>query len=245
MTTTPATTDLDTLRALEQAATGAPWIADQEFRGQPWYVLGENEGGTNTAARCSDKADAEFIAAARNALPALLDELATERRQGAAMASITGEAIRQLGEERDDAREELAKVRAELDEAKREVWALNNSDDGRVVLLESLIARMRPVLEYVSRGRSFLGVDGPYPDATARRVLAQVADVLEANPATTAEPADEPKATKPDWSEFGDCGCGAKRGEPCTYTYGTRTGRPRTWPHPERFGEFHAEPAAG
>lgn len=81
--------------------------------------------------------------------------------------------------------DELAKTRAELDEAKREVWALNNSDDGRVVLLESLIARMRPVLEYVSRGRSFVDVDGPYPDATARRVLAQVAD---ATPAATPKP---------------------------------------------------------
>jgi hypothetical protein len=72
----------------------------------------------------------------------------------------------------------LAAAREELAEAQREVWALNNSDDGRVVLLESLIARMRPVLEYVSRGRSFVGVDGPYPDATARRVLAELTDSL-------------------------------------------------------------------
>lgn len=33
-----------------------------------------------------------------------------------------------------------------------------------------LLEQARPVLEHVSRGRGFLGVE-PYPDATARRVL--------------------------------------------------------------------------
>lgn len=43
-----------------------------------------------------------------------------------------------------------------------------------------------PVLGYVAMGRDYIGVE-PYPDATARRVLAVLVDALEATAPATAE----------------------------------------------------------
>lgn len=41
-----------------------------------------------------------------------------------------------------------------------------------------IIVACIPILEYVSRGKGYVGVE-PYPDASARRVLGMIRDGLE------------------------------------------------------------------
>jgi len=81
-------TDLDTLAAQVDAATPGPW-RDVPMGSEGSVVIAG--GNTITTARkpatCREFADAEFIAAARNALPDLLAELAAAR---AALARCWG-----------------------------------------------------------------------------------------------------------------------------------------------------------
>lgn len=114
------TTDLDAIRKLIEAADlKLPVQMDRRFDAELMCTTGTLIAGDGIAAVIHEEELALLIEAALNALPALLDELATERQQSAAMASITGEAIRQIGEERDAAREELARTRAELDHLRK------------------------------------------------------------------------------------------------------------------------------
>ncbi len=70
------TPDLDALEAMEKAATPGPWISDAPGCVAKHY----NEGGKSSAAICGrgfnpskeDESNADLIAAARNALPALI-----------------------------------------------------------------------------------------------------------------------------------------------------------------------------
>lgn len=80
---------VDRLRQLEQAATPGPWKADcvedpnePTGDGDEQYVFRPEVGHQVCAYYDSDSADAELIAAMRNALPALLDVAeAAERAQ--------------------------------------------------------------------------------------------------------------------------------------------------------------------
>lgn len=76
--------DLDKLEKLEKAATAGEWSAKN------WRICALNpfayilDIATNKAARNKQNADnAAFIAAARNALPALIAELRTLREENA------------------------------------------------------------------------------------------------------------------------------------------------------------------
>lgn len=140
----------------------------------------------------------------------LLDELATERRQGAAMASITGEAIRQLAEERDAAREELAKVSAEL----KRLRAVPG-----VAVLDAPLCPCRPNAANLHLKDCPVWVNIG-PNLAQRQYVRR--DAL-ANPATTAEPADEPKATMP-------CHCPNGRRVPYCLVHGEKpTGNCGAW----------------
>ena len=71
--------DRDRLRRLADAATPGPWVMDDDSRGLvgPWIDGVSEEGTAREIADCTwtDEADAEFITAARGAVPALLDAL--------------------------------------------------------------------------------------------------------------------------------------------------------------------------
>ena len=71
--------DRDRLRRLADAATPGPWVMDDDSRGLvgPWIDGVSEEGTAREVADCTwtDEADAEFITAARGAVPALLDAL--------------------------------------------------------------------------------------------------------------------------------------------------------------------------
>jgi hypothetical protein len=93
--------------------------------------------------------------------------------------------------------DDISLLRAELAEAiqEQERFAREARDSaataGRALRelseVRALIARMRPVLEYVSRGRGYVGVE-PYPDATARFALGALDDAAHA----AAPQPDEP-----------------------------------------------------
>ncbi len=82
-------TDTTELRKLEQAATKGPWVSDTDLELKAEGIIEGPGGGAvamafpfanvNTVARHGGRsfnfADADFIVAARNALPGLLDEL--------------------------------------------------------------------------------------------------------------------------------------------------------------------------
>lgn len=155
----------------------------------------------------------------RDDVPALLDELATERRQGAAMASITGEAIRQISEERDAARKELAKTAALLERAQNELNAYRRGDLPHVVLEEvrrldsertAELAKTRAELDEIKgkiahptvagvldlvalcehRWHAAEAAHDAKDEANRRWLEAELAREALANPATTAGPAD-------------------------------------------------------
>lgn len=81
----------------------------------------------------------------------------------------------------------------ELIERLREAWLPFKTGDGhsaqinvllneaanRIEKLEAALIQAKPVVEYVSMGRGYIGVD-IYPDATARRVNAQIQEALDA-----------------------------------------------------------------
>lgn len=52
--------------------------------------------------------------------------------------------------------------------------------------LRAVAEAARPVLGYVSMGRRYVDVE-PYPDATARRVLANLVDALDATAPTQSK----------------------------------------------------------
>jgi hypothetical protein len=79
MTTTTAPTDLDTLNALLDAMPDGPWRVAQSL---PFPGIRTAAGWEVVYASYADTAKVlEFIAAARNTLPALLDELAKTRAE--------------------------------------------------------------------------------------------------------------------------------------------------------------------
>jgi hypothetical protein len=66
--------DLEELRRLHEAATPGPWEARDNRSGNP--TVGQVGRAGNVTPWIADLDDARFIAAARNALPWLLDEIA-------------------------------------------------------------------------------------------------------------------------------------------------------------------------
>jgi len=64
----------------------------------------------------------------------------------------------------------LGEARDERDRAIRE----RDQARGATGELRELLFAARGVLEYVSRGRGYVGTEQPYPDAAARRVLAAI-----------------------------------------------------------------------
>jgi hypothetical protein len=82
--------DLDRLAALENAATAGPWVSRRldECR----FAIGQNPIGRTAVitSQGNDEANGDLIAAARNALPALLRELREARAALAARESQGG-----------------------------------------------------------------------------------------------------------------------------------------------------------
>ena len=112
--TTEQRIDPEALRRLADAATEGPWEADHSEEdnssikevGREWW------DGLAFAGR---KSDAEFIAAARTAVPALLDALAAAERRATraeAQSAIRGRAVVMY---RDRAREADARIKAVQD----------------------------------------------------------------------------------------------------------------------------------
>lgn len=79
--------DTKELRELEKAATPGPWEVEQQRDGEEWWFddghflikTGPEPCDWNVAMHEENEADARFIAAARNAMPGLLDEVERER----------------------------------------------------------------------------------------------------------------------------------------------------------------------
>lgn len=147
MTTTPAPTDHDTLKTLLDAMPEGPWRVAQS---QPNPGIRTAAGWEVVWATYADTGPKvlEFIAAARNALPALLDE--------------------------------LAKTGAELDEAHAVLRGADTWIERVGMTTEAVII----MAEDKTPGLTLLADLALWNDR--RREL-----LAEANPATTAEPADE------------------------------------------------------
>lgn len=165
MTATP--TDLDALAALEKAATPGPWRAHDTWLTYGGMTATVLAGEGSDALRAwlpsfsHDPAglmqrnvwnDAAFIAAARNQMLALLDELAKTRAE-----------LSRLRDRLPMVREELANARAELEQITGVAKAQRNA--------VMTLCAMNPDVDL----------------DTLRRIR----EVYDANPATTAEPADE------------------------------------------------------
>jgi hypothetical protein len=111
---TPQPTDTDALRALEQAATPAPWAHEHDGG----HIV---HGPGSTVAEAEYAPDARLIAAMRNTLPALLTELDRLRGNHEILSCSTlGEAYDRL--------ESLLEAEAERDQLRAEVRTLENSD---------------------------------------------------------------------------------------------------------------------
>lgn len=195
MTTTPAPLDLDELKALLDDASPAPWV--QETEGSdiikcPLYTVAETIDSSH---------DAAFIAAARNALPALLTTLDEIDR-----ARDTAEFEQdQMRMERDAARKELAKVRTELDG--RIAWLYRNSTRMTQMRYNAATAAGYDFTQYTAVMEQPADRDALIAYLREEITLAErEIALIEANPATMAEPADEPKAT---------CHLPVQNGEPC------------------------------
>ncbi len=108
--------DLDALDALAAAATPGPW--EVEFDGTEPAAVYADDGGIGTAYICRDlaqgvsygEADAAFIAAAREAVPALTARV-RELEAGDTFLRLAQVAAA----ERDEARAENARLRAQVD----------------------------------------------------------------------------------------------------------------------------------
>ena len=88
MTTSAPMTDAEiaALAELERKATGAPWIYDAS---EGWGYITDGEGNLATDV---DDEDGPFIAAARNAVPRLLDTIAADRAEIARLRKALDEA---------------------------------------------------------------------------------------------------------------------------------------------------------
>ncbi len=75
-TTNPTPTQLASWRALAEAATEGPWGHDEEVTDSLVYAAG---GAGERVADCEDEDDGRFIAAAREAVPALCAALEASR----------------------------------------------------------------------------------------------------------------------------------------------------------------------
>lgn len=199
-------TDINALKVLEQAATPAPWTADTKTRGDCvlWGPNGQfvanaqaephwlpaADGGKRAVMFDVDRRDVELIAAMRNALPALVDELAEHRASEGIQAGV----ISQLNRELRAAREELAKTRAELAKAQATSAQMTRAYHLLRHEIRNLHRRYRGVADVDSCEEcSRVAADHvPFPCATYN-LLASVAETILASPATTAEPA-APKA---------------------------------------------------
>lgn len=111
--------DAEALRRLADAATPGPWplFSGGEYVGGVGIVIAPDDGGVSPA-------NAEFIAAARTALPALLDALAAAEHRATraeAQSAIRGRAV---AIHRQRAREAEARVKAVGD-------VLDNVETGR------------------------------------------------------------------------------------------------------------------
>ncbi|MGW1059318.1 hypothetical protein [Micromonospora rubida] len=112
-TTTSTPLDLDAIRTLTAAATPGPWTAHPD--GLVWSTLiGDPVSGSLLVA------DADFIAAARTAVPALLAKLAQPCGSCHPCTNYADETWRAAGRtpphvfQWDEAQEELTRLRAEL-----------------------------------------------------------------------------------------------------------------------------------
>ncbi|MFI1194027.1 hypothetical protein ACH4T9_12330 [Micromonospora sp. NPDC020750] len=123
--------DLDAIRRREQAATPAPWTAHPD--GLVWSTLiGDPVSGSVLVV------DAEFIAAARTAVPALLAEVDRLRAEQRADHGIFTRAINDAERERDEYRDEAITATTELANARAEVDRLRAAErhQGRAALTE-------------------------------------------------------------------------------------------------------------
>lgn len=118
------TVDIEALRALERAATPGPWDADEDA----WILASDDDRGfvaqvfdglrPTATDETSALANAAFIAAARNAFPALADEV--ERLRAAleqAAESVARAAVfrRSSETENEHLRELLTRAREHID----------------------------------------------------------------------------------------------------------------------------------
>ena len=125
------TIDRAELHRLADAATPGPWVMDDDSRGLvgPWIDGVSEEGTAREIADCTwtDEADAEFIAASREAVPELLDALTRAEAQSEARRQQT----------------KYWKERAEEFEAERDEWRQTALDERAAALdaLEQIKAR--------------------------------------------------------------------------------------------------------
>jgi plasmid stabilization system protein ParE len=125
--------DTEALRKTTDAASGGPW----GVLGQ--YVFADE--GRDGIAQFSTDADAEFIAAARTAIPALLDALAAAEHRATraeAQSSIRGRAVVIRRQRAREAEARIAAVQALIDQADhagdwtvtstRLQWAIDGTD---------------------------------------------------------------------------------------------------------------------
>lgn len=127
-------TDIESLRALHEAATPGPW--EETVLGSEGYDV-RAPGPTKRrlrVARCGyeawevDRANAELIAAMRNALPDLLDELERLRGQVQRVEALADEWIQRNPEEW-HARGVVRGIEASRETHAREVRAAIGGDD--------------------------------------------------------------------------------------------------------------------
>lgn len=158
-----ADVNLEWLRRLCESATHGPWAAqrngDRPDGSDRWYAVGTTTGMQRQIARimrARDGADAEFIAASRDALPSLLDEV--ERLRKAAIHAAQAQA----GWER---------WRADL------CTALGDND------VPNVVGHVRELREHLEnyRGGLSAGFGVVCADAAAHEVISKLGHDLEAH----------------------------------------------------------------
>lgn len=121
-------TDTDTLRKLAEAATPGPWVCTRSIpqegfecfwiKAQPHPAMrgfSREIGAVNGPINGENEATADFIAAAREAVPALLDEIDRLQKQQAVWKGIHEGAVAAMGAEITALR---AKVKAQAEALK-------------------------------------------------------------------------------------------------------------------------------